>query len=125
MAESLKFYCDENTTGAIAQQLADKGVDIVRCQDIEGMMGATDEAHFTYAIENDRIILTEDNDFLKLSNKWLTDGNQHPGIFFLQPQVRNKKGIGAVVSFVLAAHAQVKSGEKTAEEFYNQVTYVK
>jgi hypothetical protein len=62
---------------------------------------------------------------LDLSNKWLTEGNQHPGIFFLQPQVRTKKGIGTVVRQLLEAHRQVESGEKNVEEFYNLVTYIK
>ena len=123
MPESLKFFTDENTVKAIAVELRNKGVDIVRNVKI-GMMSDPDDELLDYAIKNNRIVITEDDDFLRHNKARLEAGLEHPGIFFLNPHVRGKKGIGTVVRFVLEAHRQVKSGEKNVEEFYNQVMYI-
>ena len=124
MAESLKFLTDENQTKAIAVALSDKGVDIERNVEI-GMMSDPDSELLDYAVENNRIVITQDDDFLRHNNERLTAGLEHPGIFFLPPYVRGKKGIGTVVRFVLEACREVESGEKNVEDFYNLVTYVK
>jgi predicted nuclease of predicted toxin-antitoxin system len=124
MAESLKFFADENIAGPIAPQLRNKGVDIVRCQEV-GLQGASDEEIFAYSVEHNLIVITQDTDFLSLSSKRLESGLEHPAVFYLEGHVWGDKGIGVVVKAVLEFHNQVETGEKTSEDFYNRVIYVK
>ena len=57
------FYTDAHIHYAAVKQLRDKGVDIVRCQDV-GMDDASDSEHLTYATDQGRVVVTCDKDFL-------------------------------------------------------------
>ncbi len=60
------------------------------------MRTATDKEHLAFAYENKRVIVTYDNDFLKLH----TEEKSHYGIAFSQ----NPVSIGEMISFLLLMH---------------------
>ncbi len=73
----MKICCDENIKRSITDLLEQEGYDIVRVQD-ELELGFVDEAIVRFCHENDRVLLTNDDDFFEF--------DQHPGVLFLDEQ---------------------------------------
>jgi len=65
MSVPIKFYMDEHVHLAITEGLRLRGIDVLTAQDAD-MRGASSEAHLQLAFELDRVIFTNDDDFLKL-----------------------------------------------------------
>ena len=79
---------DEHISGAVAQGLYSRGIDVLTLVDAE-MLGAGDEEHFAFAREEGRTIVTYDDDFLRLADQT----SDHPGVVYA-PQSR---GVGEMV----------------------------
>jgi len=77
---SIKFYTDTHIAKAVAAQLRNRGIDIVRCEEV-GMAEAKDVDHLTYAVQENRII-TCDDDFIVLAQEWAKANKSHCGIMF-------------------------------------------
>ncbi len=73
----VKFYTDEHIAKAVVKGLRVRGVDVIGCTEAK-MLGATDEEQLAYARQEGRVIVTYDNDFLKLH----ANGASHAGIAF-------------------------------------------
>ncbi len=65
MTERLKFYLDEHVPSAITKGLQRRGVDALSAQNA-GMLGASDEQHLALARGQQRVVVTQDADFLRL-----------------------------------------------------------
>ena len=106
----LKFYSDEHIAKAVAKGLKARGIDCVTCVE-EGMRTATDLQHLEYATKENRVIITYDNDFLKLH----AEGHKHAGIAFSQ----NPVSIGEMINFLLLMHdvLELKDMENAIEFF--------
>jgi len=65
MEEPIKFYTDENVSSAIVNGLRRRGIDVLSAKDAK-MLGKSDEEHLQFATEKNRILFTQDDDFLKL-----------------------------------------------------------
>ena len=85
----IKFYTDSHIAKAIAVQLHNRGVDIIRCQDV-GMGDADDAEHLEYATGQGRSVITGDADFLALDAQWHRSSKHHAGIIYLHP---DRKGV--------------------------------
>jgi predicted nuclease of predicted toxin-antitoxin system len=85
-------YLDENADAEIAERLVKAGVDALRCQEAD-MTGATDEEHLTFATRQGRVIVTRDQDFLKLNQQWLKEGRSHAGIIFITADHLDQVGL--------------------------------
>jgi len=81
MSEEIKFYTDEHVPKAIVKGLRRRGVDVLTTQEA-GMMGASDEEHLVFAMTQGRVIITQDDDFLRLHAK----GVKHGGIVYAHQQ---------------------------------------
>lgn len=79
---SIRYYLDEHIAEAVAKGLRRRGVD-VRTLTEARMLGASDEEHFTFAREEERTIVTQDDDFLRLA----AQSSEHAGVVYL-PQRR-------------------------------------
>lgn len=79
---SIRYYLDEHIAEAVAKGLRRRGVD-VRTLTEAGMLGASDEEHFAFAREEERTIVTQDDDFLRLA----AHSSEHAGVVYL-PQRR-------------------------------------
>jgi predicted nuclease of predicted toxin-antitoxin system len=68
---------DEHVSRAAALGLRRRGIDVVRAHEV-GLVEAPDDAHFSYAVRERRVIVTQDADFLKKHNQ----GEHHCGFGF-------------------------------------------
>lgn len=74
----MKFLADENIDLPAVNALKRLGVDIVSISNVN-MKGYEDEEILNYAKGNERAVITQDSDFLRLDSK----GAEHAGIIFL------------------------------------------
>jgi len=111
MQQLIKFYADENISKALSNALRNRNIDVLTCQEA-GLRTATDEEHFEFAKTEQRAIITNDNDFLKLASKH----PDHWGIIFI---VSQRTDIGVIVKRISQLHNLV-----SAKEFKNQVEFI-
>lgn len=77
-----------------------------------GLVGATDQQHLAFALAEDRVIITQDADFLELHHA----GVQHAGIAYYQP---GRRSVAELVSFLCLMHDCLD-----AEEIRRQLQYL-
>jgi hypothetical protein len=120
----VRFYTDAHVAKAVAEQLREKGVDVVRCQDV-GLADADDSAHLEYATREGRILITHDQDFLRLHKEWQTRNQPHAGIMFCLPHLQGLQNVGPIIKMCLDYHELITNGAGTVEEdIANQVIFV-
>ena len=78
----LKFLADEHIDASAVQGLQRAGIDIVKVEE-KGLRGEPDSVLLEEALEEERVVVTRDSDFLKLDSD-----NRHSGIVFLTKPVR-------------------------------------
>jgi uncharacterized protein with PIN domain len=81
MAQKIKFYTDEHVAKAVVRGLRQRGVEVLTVLEA-GMLGASDEEHLKRARNEDRVIFTQDDDFLRLH----AAGADHAGIVYASQQ---------------------------------------
>jgi predicted nuclease of predicted toxin-antitoxin system len=74
---AIRLYLDENLSPKIAEQLRQRGVDAVCARDL-GMLGEDDATHLARATAEGRVLVTADEDFLRMA----AEGAEHAGIVF-------------------------------------------
>lgn len=121
---TLKFFFDTHIAKAAAIQLRKQGVDVVRCEEI-GMAEADDEELLLYATANERVMVSQDDDFATLHAQWQAIGRGHAGIMQVSKQYQGAAQISHVVrelSFYDEASAAGAIDYDT--EIANQLLYV-
>ena len=105
---AVRYYLDEHIAEAVAKGLQNRGIDVLTLSEA-GMLGASDEDHLAYAYEKGRVLVTYDDDFLRLA----AQTEQHAGIAFA-PQGRS---IGELVRglTVIAEEMEAKEMEGHVE----------
>lgn len=101
---ALRLITDTHIAKQIAVQLRNKDIDVIRLEELEDLPNdALDSEILEWASNNNRAVLSLDNDFEQLHYQWLADGKTHSGIF-----LGNKKhhGIIGVVVTMVSAYAQ-------------------
>ena len=81
MAESIAFYMDEHVPKAVVEGLRRRGVDVLTVPEAD-MMGASDENHLAFARQEQRVVFTQDEDFLRLH----AAGAAHAGLVYTHQQ---------------------------------------
>lgn len=117
---NLRFYADTHIAKQITIQLQQKGVDIVRCEDV-GLAEADDEVHLEYATREDRVLITFDQGFRARAFNWLADGKSHAGIFLLNQRLQGSAGIGQIVTECQFYAEALEGGAITIDEIRNNV----
>ena len=97
------LYCDESIWIPVADGLRRRGWTVHTARD-EGTLGEPDRAQLRYAVENDWVLLTFDDDFLSLVEG---QGLEHRGLIYVRQAGRQ---IGEVVKLV-DEHLQYRSEE--------------
>ncbi len=77
MADALRFYADEHVAMAVVRGLRQRGVDVLTVVEA-GMLSASDVEHVMRARNDGRVIVTQDDDFLRLH----AEGVEHRGIVY-------------------------------------------
>lgn len=83
MSVQIRFHLDENVHGAVTNGLRLRGIDVTTTRDAQ-LLGASDDEHLTFARSEHRVVVTHDDDFLRLANR----GIQHAGIVYSNPRRR-------------------------------------
>ena len=119
MAQALNYLIDEHLTPEIAVQLTAKGIDAVHCTQVR-LGGATDDDLITYAIQENRAIVTVDADFLREN----AIGTAHSGIF--RVHAWDKDNIGKIIDWLVSFAELIEGGAGTLEEdIHNQVQWLR
>jgi len=85
----LRFHLDENVSHAVAHGLALRGIDATTSTDAK-LLGVADQRQFDHAVQTGRMLLTHDQDFLRIAAQIA----EHPGIAYCPPEHRS---IGQIV----------------------------
>lgn len=74
---AIRFHLDENVHHAIAKGLRQRGIDVTTTSDAN-LIGATDEQQLEFALSENRVLVTHDEDHLRLHQQ----GIPHAGIAY-------------------------------------------
>ena len=85
----IQFHLDEQVSNAIAEGLRRRGINVTTTPESK-MKGASDEEQLAFSRENNRVIFTQDDDFLKLHDQELS----HSGIIYCHIGARS---IGQII----------------------------
>lgn len=102
MSATIKFYTDEHVSRAVIRGLRHRGVDVLTTQEA-GMLGATDEKHLELASQENRVIFTQDDDFLRLH----ASGLEHAGIVY----ARQQAAIGEIIRGLVLVYQVLEPDE--------------
>jgi predicted nuclease of predicted toxin-antitoxin system len=80
----MRFHMDEHINPAIANGLRRRGIDVTTTADV-GLQGTTDEEHLAFARAERRIIVTHDDDYLRLHQRDIS----HAGIAYCRQQTQS------------------------------------
>jgi hypothetical protein len=94
MAE-VRYYADEHIPKAVIRGLRQRGVDILGVADA-ALIGAEDITHLRHARGEGRVIVTQDDDFLRLA----AAGESHAGLVYA-PQ---HTSVSALIHGLLLIH---------------------
>lgn len=89
MAQTIRFHLDEHVANAVAAGLRRRGIDVTTTPEM-GLSGATDDEQLAFIRSQQRVIFTQDEDFLRLH----AQGQPHPGIAYCHQQTRS---IGEII----------------------------
>jgi len=89
MPRTIRFHLDENGDPAVAEGLRRLGIDVTTTQEVR-MLRASDEEHLEFARVGNRVIFTQDADFLRLH----AAGVAHAGIAYCH---QHSRSIGQIV----------------------------
>ncbi len=85
----IKFHLDENVNSAIAQGLRRRGIDVTTTVEA-GLISARDEQQLGFAYSQQRVLFTQDRDFLQLHYS----GLKHAGIVYC---IKGSLSIGEIL----------------------------
>jgi predicted nuclease of predicted toxin-antitoxin system len=74
----IKYHLDESVANAVANGLEHRGVDVTTSKAAE-LIGASDLEQLEYARKHCRVLVTHDDDFLRIH----AAGTEHAGIVYL------------------------------------------
>lgn len=89
----VRFHLDENVSGAIARGLRARGIDVTVPRDVN-LIGASDLEHLKHCMNERRVIVTHDDDYLRLHS----DGVLHAGIAY---SISGRRTVGEIVQMLV------------------------
>ena len=107
---AFSIYMDENIPFELVIWLRNRGVDVLRCQDA-GTLGDPDDSHLVRSTQLEHVLLTRDNDFVKMSAEWTRQGRVHAGIVYLQSDKRDNPSY--VVNRIMGWHQRFDKSQMT------------
>lgn len=110
MSSHIKFQTDEHIPSAVITGLQRRNIDVLSTPQA-GLLGGSDTDQLAFARQQQRVIVTQDDDFLTLH----AQGIEHAGIVFVQPG----KSIGYMVRGLHFIYQMM-----TAEAMSNHVEFL-
>ena len=111
MTDRICFHLDENVDPAVADGLRRRGVDVTTTQQV-GLLRASDDKQLEFALAEERILVTHDEDFLALAKEGVT----HAGIVYCHPELRS---IGQIIAALMLIRDCM-----TPDEMQNHVEFL-
>lgn len=99
----IRFHLDENVEDAVARALRSRGIDVTTAAEA-GLVSASDDEHLAFALADRRVVVTHDEDFLRLH----AAETPHAGIAFCHAGTRS---IGEIVRALVMIHDCVAENE--------------
>ena len=88
MGEPVRFYLDEHIPSAVAEGLRQRGIEVRTLVEMD-RLGAQDKEHLAHARRDSRVLVTHDDDVLRLA----AERASHAGIIY----VPRERSIGDIV----------------------------
>ncbi|MCC3427489.1 MAG: DUF5615 family PIN-like protein [Microcoleus sp. PH2017_01_SCD_O_A] len=82
---SINLYMDENVPLPVTEGLRRRDVDVLRVQD-DGRKGTPDNIVLDRAAELQRVVFTQDEDFLAIANRRQQEGINFAGVIYAHQQ---------------------------------------
>jgi len=114
MNYELLTAAEQGNTASVLM-LLDKGVDIIHCGEV-GLSDAKDSVHLQFAVDNERIMVSCDDDFERLHTQWSQEDKEHAGIVYFR-MVDQCQSISIVVREIMFLH----EAADYETDLYNQV----
>lgn len=111
MSHSIRFHLDENVNPVIALALRRYGIDVTTTVEAN-LRSSSDERQLAYALQENRVIVTHDDDFLRLTAVTIN----HPGIAYCHKEART---IGEIISALRLIYEVL-----TPDEIQGRVEYL-
>ena len=102
------LYSDEGVDGAVVRGLRRLGWDVVRAIDAHPA-GTPDEVHFQAAAMMGRLLVTCDQDMLRIAARWHRNRRTFPGLLFWVPGKYQR--VGDILRAFAAAAAEAQTDE--------------
>ncbi|KXB06044.1 hypothetical protein AKJ52_02625 [candidate division MSBL1 archaeon SCGC-AAA382C18] len=90
MGGKIEVYTDESVSPAIAKGLRRRGLEATDAREVNNI-GLTDEEQLKYVKNNDFVLFTYDDDFVRIARK---KNIKHPGIIYCD---QRKYSIGEII----------------------------
>lgn len=103
-------YADEHVDGRLLRALKRLGWSVVRAADELGE-GKSDEAHFARAAEMGLLLLSNDDDMLRIAADWMRRGKGFPGLVYWHPTKYER--VGDALRALLSRASSVEKGGGT------------
>lgn len=111
MQTPIRFHLDESMPSAVAEGLRRRGIDVTTSSETQ-LLAASDEEQLEFATREARVLITRDQDFLRLNASGIT----HTGIVYWTERQRTiGQLVGALATIML---------EFTAEELHGHVRFL-
>lgn len=111
MSARIKFHLDEHIKTAIAYELRRQGIDVTTTVEAK-LRTASDESQLEYATQEGRVLVTHDDDFLRLSN----DNTNHAGIAYCHQESRS---VGEIIKTLILIYEVY-----TVEDMRGRIEYL-
>jgi len=108
--EQIKYYLDEHIHSAVAEGLRRRGVDVLTVQEA-ARAGLTDDEQLSFALTEERVIVTMDSDYLVLA----AEGVPTAGIAY----ANRKRTVGELIAALMLLRDVL-----TPEEMVDHVEYL-
>jgi len=93
---AMRFHLDGHIHSAVAAGLRRRGIDVTTAAEVE-LLGADDEKHRAFALAGGRVLVTSDDDFLRLHAQHIA----HAGIAYCR---QGSRSIGEILRSLLLLH---------------------
>lgn len=110
MPLKIRFYLDEQVSKSIQSGLARRGIEVLTSKEAD-MLGTSDLEQLKFCEQNDWVIFSQDDDFLKLH----AVGHNHNGIVY----AHQRTSIGSIIQGLLLIHQVLEM-----EDMENHVEYI-
>jgi predicted nuclease of predicted toxin-antitoxin system len=96
IVDRIRFQLDEHISPAIASALRQRGIDVITAREAR-LLGATDMQHLARAYAERRVMVTQDDDFLRLHH----EQQPHAGIAYCK---QGSRSIGQTIASLVLLH---------------------